>query len=140
MMMMIILLLLLLLSLLNIATGDGQKTVTISFEEFKKKKESARQSLFKITDKKGKHKLKKELAKIQVGLVSADRYSSQLKKVKGRTIPVLLSTDADATSLLSTAVEKHGRHFKQFNPLLEYVVLYPDMSLVRFLEGQKPSH
>lgn len=110
---------------------------TITFEDFKKQKEAIRQSLFKKSEKKMKpaKQKKSEPVKVQVGLVTYDCDANNLKKVKGRTIPILLETDADADSLLSTAVEKHGRHFKQFDASLPYVVLYSDMSLVNFLPG-----
>lgn len=73
------------------------------------------------------------MAKVQVGLVASSPDSDHLKKVKGRTIPVLVDTHADASTLLHTAVEKHGRHFKQFNKFFDYVLLYPDMSVVQNL-------
>ncbi|XP_020910304.1 uncharacterized protein LOC110248145 [Exaiptasia diaphana] len=76
---------------------------------------------------------KSEPLKVQVGLVTYDCDVNYLKKVKERTIPIFLETDADAHSLLSTAVEKHGRHFKHLDASLPYVVLYLDMSLVNFL-------
>ena len=66
-------------------------------------------------------------------LVTSSPDSDHLKKVKGRTSPVLIYTRADASTLLHTAVEKHGRHFKQFNKLFDYVLLYPDMSVVQNL-------
>ena len=46
-----------------------------------------------------------------------------------------MDPDSDAESLLSTSVEKHGRHFKQFNQFLDYVILYADMSKVLHLPG-----
>ena len=61
--------------------------------------------------------------------------SNHLKKVKGKTIPVLLNTNSNASTLLKTAVKKHSRHFKRFNRDLDYVVLYADMSAVPTLPG-----
>ncbi|PFX24927.1 hypothetical protein AWC38_SpisGene10459 [Stylophora pistillata] len=111
---------------------------SLSFDEFKKKKESERQSKFKKANTKdtkrtAAQKSTNEVAKVQVGLVASSPDSDHLKKVKGRTIPVLVDTHADASTLLHTAVEKHGRHFKQFNKFFDYVLLYPDMSVVQNL-------
>lgn len=78
---------------------------------------------------------KADPVKVQVGLVTYDQDANHLKKVKGRTIPILLDTDSDDSSLLSIVVEKHTRYFKQFDNSLTYVVLYKDMSLVNFLPG-----
>ena len=69
-------------------------------------------------------------------LVISSPASDHLKKVKGRTIPVLIDTRADA-STLHTAVEKHGRDFEQFNKLFDYVLLYPVMSVVQNLPATK---
>ena len=82
-----------------------------------------------------KKSTKVEAVKVQVGLVSGNDNEGHLKKVKGRTIPVLLNTNADAATLLTTAVEKHARHFRQFNKSLDYVVLYSDMTVMDFLPG-----
>ena len=103
-----------------------------------KKKEDERRSKFKKANTKdtkrpAAQKSTNEVAKVQVGLVTSSPDSDHLKKVKGRTIPVLIDTRADASTLLHTAVEKHGRHFKQFSKLFDYVLLYPDMSVVQNL-------
>lgn len=86
---------------------------SLSFNEFKKRKEDERRSKFKkATKRPAAQKSSNDLVKVQVGLVSSRPDSDILKKVKGRTIPVLIDTNADASTLLHTAVEKHGRHFR----------------------------
>jgi hypothetical protein len=75
------------------------------------------------------------LKKVRVGLVSDHENSGHLKKANGRTTPVLLNTNADADSLLSMSIEKHARHFKQFNKFLDHAVRYSDMPLVQYLPG-----
>lgn len=118
--------------------GDVNKQSLLSFDDFKKRKEVDRRSKFKKpSDKRQNQKksTKVEAVKVQVGLVSGNGNAGHLKKVKGRTIPVLVNTNVDAATLLTTAVEKHARHFRQFNKFLDYVVLYSDMSVVNFLPG-----
>ena len=44
-----------------------------------------------------------------------------------------MSTNADAACFLSTAIEKHARHYKQFDGSLEYVIMYSDLSLLNYL-------
>ncbi|XP_067027006.1 uncharacterized protein [Acropora muricata] len=111
---------------------------SLSFDDYKKKKEDERRSKFKKANTKdtkrpAAQKSTNEVAKVQVGLVTSSPDSDHLKKMKGRTIPVLIDTRADASTLLHTAVEKHGRHFKQFSKHFDYVLLYPDMSVVQNL-------
>ena len=121
--------------------GDVSNQSTLSFDDYKKKKEEERRSKFKkatVHAKRPRAPQKSsanDVAKVQVGLVTGTADSSHLKKVKGRTIPVLLNTNSDAATLLKTAVEKHSRHFKQFNKNVDYVVLYADMSVVQTLPG-----
>ena len=97
----------------------------LTFEEYRKKKEVERKTKFVRKEEK---KIKKnEAVKVQVGLVH--QIDGQLRKVKGRTIPVQLQPSCDARTLLSTSVEKHANRY------LEYVILYPDMSSVCFSPG-----
>ena len=56
-----------------------------------------------------------------------------LTKVKSRTITVAVSSDSNTKTLLQKAVEKHARHYKQFNENHKYVILYHDLSIVKNL-------
>jgi hypothetical protein len=58
--------------------------------------------------------------------------NGRLKRVKGRTIPVLCNEHDDADTLLHKSIEKHAGHYKQFNKD-EYVILYQDMTSVKDL-------
>ena len=58
-----------------------------------------------------------------------------MKRLKGRTLPLLVQTSSNADDLLNAAVEKHSKHFKQFTKHAEYVLLYPDTSQVCKLPG-----
>lgn len=109
---------------------------TLSFDDFKKKEADRTLKIEKKNDKKRRQtSQKKEVGKVQVGLVSDKNDTGDLTRVKGRTIPILLNVNADAACLLNTSVEKHSRHFKQFDPYLDYVILYSDLSKVHFLPG-----
>ena len=48
-----------------------------------------------------------------------------MKRLKGRTLPLLVQTSSNADDLLNATVEKHSKHFKQFTKHAEYVLLYP---------------
>jgi hypothetical protein len=59
-----------------------------------------------------KKKKPQEAATVQVGVVEAD--DGRLKRLKGRTLPLLVQTSSNAEDLTSAAMEKHSKHFKQF--------------------------
>ena len=61
--------------------------------------------------------------------------NGHLKKVKGRTLPLMVPTNITAGELLKAATAKHGRHFKQFNQQESYFLLYPDQTVVNTLPG-----
>jgi hypothetical protein len=71
---------------------------------------------------------------VQVGLVCDDG-NGRLKKLKGRTIPVLFNESDDAKTLLQKSVDKHKRHYKQFDNGDIYIILYRDMTQVKNLPG-----
>ena len=58
-----------------------------------------------------------------------------MKKVKGRTLPLMVPTNVTAGELLKEATAKHSRHFKQFNQLESYFLFYPDQTVVDTLLG-----
>ena len=53
-----------------------------------------------------------------------------LKVLKGRTLPITVKPDIDARGLLEEAVNKHTKHFRSFDNKIEYVLLYPDNTVV----------
>ena len=114
----------------------------MTFHEFRKQKEQDRCSKFSISKTKKrsistankKARLAQEV-KVQVGVVRESVEDGRLKKIKGRTIPVLFNEDDNAKVLREKAVEKHARHFKQFDRDDTYVILYQDMTLVKDLPG-----
>ena len=54
-----------------------------------------------------------EDVKIQVGILHM--VDGRLRKVKGRTLPVTASPNVDVGGLLQAAMEKHVKHFHQFD-------------------------
>ena len=110
-----------------------------SFEAFRKKKEKERSSRFKPKKGPGSSKAAKKAkvsneVKVQVGLVCDDG-NGQLKKLKGRTIPVLFNENDDAKTLLQKSIDKHTRYYQQFDKDDIYIILYQDMTLVKNLPG-----
>jgi len=101
------------------STQKSNPNSRLSFHEFKKIKEDERAK--KIKAKKQKPV---EEVKIQIGVM--EEVDGRLKKVKGRTLPLMVATDITAGELLKAATAKHGRNFKQFNQQESYFLLYPD--------------
>ena len=70
---------------------------------------------------------------MQVGIVKDKNGDGVLVRVKSRTITIAVDEDVDGNALLEKAIDKHSRHHKQFNKYNKYVLLYNDMSIVRYL-------
>ena len=76
-----------------IGTPVPGEVKSLSFDDYKKKKDNKRRSKFKKantkdTKRSAAQKSTNEVAKVQVGLVTSSPDLDHLKKVKGRTIPV----------------------------------------------------
>ena len=57
-------------------------------------------------------------------------------EVKFLPVPLLRSNRIfSAEALLKAAQHKHSRHYKQFDQHLDYVLLYPDQTIVQTLPG-----
>lgn len=54
-----------------------------------------------------------------------------MKRIKGRTLPLVVPYNVSAEALLKAAQDKHSRHFKQFDQHLDYGLLYPDQTIVQ---------
>ncbi len=102
---------------------------TLGYEEFKRRKRLSRSDQMRSEKK----KKPQEAATVQVGVVEAD--DGRLKRLKGRTLPLLVQTSSNAEDLTSAATEKHSKHFKQFKKDVEHVLLYADHSIVKTLPG-----
>lgn len=59
----------------------------------------------------------------------------QLIRKKRRTLSLKVKPSATSEQILSAAILKHSRHFRQFNKEKEYVLLYQDETLVETLPG-----
>ena len=110
------------------STQKSNSNARLSFHEFKKIKEDERAKKIKAKKQKAV-----EEVKIQIGVM--EEANGRLKKMKGRTLPLMVPTNITAGELLKAATAKHGRHFKQFNPQESYFLLYPDQTVVSTLPG-----
>ena len=70
---------------------------------------------------------------MQIGVLEAE--GGKLKRLKDRTVPLDIVSSCNASDLLKAAIQKHTKHFKQFNKYADYILLYPDQSIVQKLPG-----
>ena len=118
------------MSHLSEATTRSPAPCTLSFEEFKKRKQINRSS---VIAKNGKKKKANVEVKIQIGILHV--VDGVVRKAKGRTLPVATNAAVNASEMLQIAIDKHTKHFQQFNTACEYVLLYPDHTIVNTLPG-----
>ena len=115
----------------------------MTYEEFRKRKESSRLTSLPLSSSKSKRiKSKKsegksaENVKIQIGIKEFHESISSLKILKGRSLPVAVKASINAKGLLEAALAKHSKHFRSFSENTnEYVLLYPDNTVVNLLPG-----
>lgn len=118
--------------------SSKEGSTSLTYNEFRKRKESSRTTTLnahpskKVKSGKGDNSVQK--VKIQVGIKFYCE-DIPLKAMKGRTLPITVNSDIDAEGLLQEAVTKHAKHFRAFDGKLEYVLLYPDNTVVNFLPG-----
>ena len=102
----------------------------MSFREFEKLKEDQKTKKIKA-NKKAKAI---EDVKIQIGVM--EELDGHFKRIKGRTLPMVVPYYVSEEALLKAAQDKHSRHFKQFDQHLDsYALLYPDQAIVQTLPG-----
>ena len=118
------------MSHLSEATTRSPAPCTLSFEEFKKRKQINQSSVIAKNGKKKKANVK---VKIQIGILHV--VDGVLRKAKGRTLPVATNAAVNASEILQIAIDKHAKHFQQFNTACKYVLLYPDHTIVNTLPG-----
>ena len=114
------------------STSNSSAVKPSSFEAFRRKKEQDHSSKFKPKPGGKRAKVSREV-KIQVGLVRDKNGDGVLLKLKSRTITLAIDEDSDVDTLLAKAIEKHTRHYQQFDRDIKYVLLYHDMSMVKNL-------
>ena len=102
---------------------------TLIFNEYRKRKQVSRAKKILLCKKPKQH----EDVKIQVGVVEAE--GKRLKRLKGRTLPLIVSSQCNAADLMKAAINKHSKHFRQFNKYTSYTLLYPDHSIEQKLLG-----
>ena len=118
------------MTLLEGSTAKTTSTITkLSFHEFKKLKEDQR------TKKIEANKKVKAIGDVKIQIRVMEELDGHLKRIKGRTLPLVVPSNVSAEALLKAAQDKHSRHFKQFDQHLDYVLLYPDQTIVHTLPG-----
>ena len=116
----------------NQGASTIKQTEPLSLEDFRKRKEADRSSRFK--PKTGGKRAKQSVeVKVKGGIVQDKNGDGILTKVKSRTITIAVSSHSNAETLLQKAIEKHARHYQQFNKNQKYVILYHDLSIVKNL-------
>ena len=107
----------------------------MTYEEFRKRKESTRVTSLPLASAKSRGS-QTEKAKIQVGIKEFQESAASLKILKGRTLPIVVNASINASRLLEEALAKHSKHVRTFNgEINEYVLLYPDNTVVNLLPG-----
>lgn len=112
------------------------KKRAMTFEEFRKAKETSRKTTLPPSSSKSKKPKSVGKVKIQIGLKHYKEDES-LKPLKGRTLPLTVDSDINASALLNQAVTKHSKHFKTFNCDVDYHLLYPDNTIVQYLRSSR---
>ena len=108
------------------STAKTTSTITkLSFHEFKKLKEDQR------TKKIEANKKVKAIRDVKIQIRVMEELDGHLKRIKGRTLPLVVPSNVSAEALLKAAQDKHSRHFKQFDQHLDYALLYPDQTIVQ---------
>lgn len=112
-------------------------------EEFKKRKEVERRSKFEPKAKRGRGKssssssMKVQVEKDVAINIGFRKYTEHghFKTCRGKTLPIRVPPTANASQIKERAVRKHTNHDKALHECMEYVLLYPDGSVVDTLPG-----
>lgn len=80
---------------------------TTSYDDYRKRTQATRTK--KIQSGK-KAKIDVQKVTVQIGVVELE--DDKLKKLKGRTLPLMIKSSCNAQDLLHAAVEKQAKHFK----------------------------
>lgn len=127
------------------ATSQSQ-TVPVSFEEYRRRKETERSSRFKPKAKKAKIETKgkeckdKTPSEVTISIGLRKLRDDDLKFVRGSSLPLTVRPSIGAEELLKKAAEK----IVKFNSgltggLLGFTLLYPDRTKVNKLPGSSES-
>ena len=112
-----------------------QSHKTLGFVEFRKRKETERSTRFqprkklKATSTAAKLTAKETEVSVDIGYMKLEA-SGNLKRCRGKTLPVKVKPTTNAKCILDKDVTKHANHDKKVHEGLEYVLLNPDHSEV----------
>ena len=115
------------------------KSSTLSFKDFMRQKEHHRQSKFQPKNKKFKPnsckgKEKQNEVSINIGYMKLDG-DGNLKRCRGKTLPIKVLPSAGRHTILEKAVKKHANHDKNILGKLEHVLLNSDGNEITTLPG-----
>ena len=82
----------------------------------------------------GKSKTREMEVSINIGLMKLEP-SGNLKRCRGKTLPVKIKSTATADVILDKGIRKHTNHDKRIHEGLELVLLYADRTEVISLPG-----
>ena len=71
---------------------------------------------------------------INIGII-AETEKGNLSVVRGSKIPLKVCKDFSSEQTLTAAVKKHADHDQFFSAAEDYVLLYPDQKLVKYVPG-----
>lgn len=111
------------------------KASTIRFSKFRKRKEEERRGKLEPKGKKPKVTTASKKKDVIVNIGVMKYCHGELKKCRGKTLPITTTTDASANQIKEKAVAKHTSHNKSLHDGLEYVLLYPDSSKIVNIPG-----
>ena len=115
------------------------KSLTLSFKDFLRRKEHDRQSNFQPKNKKfkstsSKGKEKQDEVSINIGYMKLDG-EGNLKRCRGKTLPIKVLPSAGRNTILEKAVKKHADHDKNILGEIEHVLLNADGNEITTLPG-----
>lgn len=125
-------------SFVNNTLPGSSNRKSLSLEDYKRIKESQRQSRFEPKGKKSRQGKQASTAPpkdvaINIGMKKFE--NGFLKTIRGKSLPIRVPPNAKASLVKEKAVLKHTHHDTRLNTSIEYVLLYPDGSLVEKIPG-----
>ena len=114
------------------------KRRTVSFNDFRARKEKDRRSNFRPVPKKSKQEVKD--VTINVGMMQFNEEKQELRPVWAKTLPLTVEKNSTCREILAKALAKrkaHDRRFAEVADQQEFQILLPDGSDALFLPGEK---
>ncbi|XP_014675080.1 PREDICTED: uncharacterized protein LOC106815163 [Priapulus caudatus] len=114
---------------------------SVSFEDFRKIKEDQRQSRFQPKAKRSRpgKALASEPKDVAINIGIKKYVNGYFKNIRGKCLPIRVAPSANASLVKEKAVLKHTNHDVTLDTSMDsdYVLLYPDGSLVENIPGSQ---